>query len=587
MQDFQFYPTPDALARKAWALFRNRDFTRVLEPSAGEGDLIKAMPGFDHPRRRGTPVDVCEIDLGKHPHLRQIDGVSVVGTDFLQFGGCSIYSHIIQNPPFAQGVHHVLKAWDGMFDGEIVSIINAETIRNPFSRERKLLVSLIEQHGAVEFVQDAFMGDEVRRESPVEIALVYLRKRSRVGEDVVGSIYKNLRQENEQASAARMAAEFERAQDLVIPATVIENLVITFDAAVACMRETVVAEARANHYEALIGSTMAELTSECSMIASAKNTTDWVQTQMVERYLRLKDRAWANLLRSSQVEKHLSSGAQRRLQSAFQEIKTLEFTVQNVQGFLAGLVENQGSIMREMACDVFDLIVRYHTDNVVFYKGWVSNDKQRTCGMRLKKSRFVIPGNTTYGGSLAWEAQRRLADFDRVMSMLDGKEEPEVSLVSLFKDRMNELKAGERLSGTYIDVRFYPRAGTIHFYPRNQEIMDKLNKLVGEHRQWLPRDPGAMSEDFRRQYAEADRFDKELREEVVSRVKVKAGANKPIMRWDNPLSGIMMRDESERSAHEIYDALTAVQARHGIAVDAQLQHASAQSETRLQLELAA
>ena len=35
----QFYPTPKALAERAWALFKNRTFTRVLEPSAGDGAL--------------------------------------------------------------------------------------------------------------------------------------------------------------------------------------------------------------------------------------------------------------------------------------------------------------------------------------------------------------------------------------------------------------------------------------------------------------------------------------------------------------------------------------------------------------------
>lgn len=56
-----------------------------------------------------------------------------------------------------------------------VAIINAETIRNPFSQDRQRLCSLIECHGSVEFLQDEFT-DEVERTTSVEIALIYLEK---------------------------------------------------------------------------------------------------------------------------------------------------------------------------------------------------------------------------------------------------------------------------------------------------------------------------------------------------------------------------------------------------------------------------
>ena len=41
--NYQYYPTPEALSKMAWAKFKNRNFIRVLEPSAGDGHL----PNFD------------------------------------------------------------------------------------------------------------------------------------------------------------------------------------------------------------------------------------------------------------------------------------------------------------------------------------------------------------------------------------------------------------------------------------------------------------------------------------------------------------------------------------------------------------
>jgi len=584
---FQFYPTPLSLAKRAWAKFKDRDFKRVLEPSAGTGALIKAMPNFDSRYGRHVPVDCIEIDMTKHPQLRELPGVKVVGHDFMKYGGGAIHSHCIMNPPFRSGVQHVLRVWEQMLDGEIVAIINAETIRNPFSQERQHLVRLVEMHGEVEFIEEAFCGDDVERQTLVEIALVYLRKKSDAGLDITRQLLDDLKTEDQRLRVDRLAEGYREEHEVLVPATVVENHVLAFETAVKAMRECVMAEAKANRCADLIGQTMAEMINECSA-KKAEASSTWIRATIEERYLQLKDRAWANLLRSSRVEQHLSSNARKRLDSIFStEITTLEFTVENVNGFLVGLLENQGTIMRQMACDVFDLIVRWHTDNVVFYKGWASNDRHRTCGMRLKKNRFVIPGNTNFAGSrnLSYEAERRLADFDKVMAMLDGKEAPDFSLVNAFRTRMDDLCNGERVSCSYFDVRYYPGASTIHFFPKSQELMDKLNRLVGEYRQWLPPHTEQASEGFMRQYNDADRFDKKMREEVT-RTGSSSGS-RGYSRFDNPLRGVSSRDDSAVAHEAIYEALTVAHSAHGIQVDYQLQHKQQDALTEQQLLIAA
>jgi len=225
-------------------------------------------------------------------------------------------------------------------------------LKNPCSREREHLVRLVELNGEVEFITQAFVGDDVERETEVEVALVYLRKKSNVGEDIARQVLDDLKVEDERLKVNRLAEGYKEPQELVIPATVVENHVLAFEAAVKAMRDAVVAEARANRCADLIGRTMAEMVGEFTLVKAEVNSA-WVRSTIESRYLGLKDRAWANLLRSSKVEKHLSSSARKRMESIFStEIAPLDFTVENVNGFLAGLVENQGSIMRQMACDV-------------------------------------------------------------------------------------------------------------------------------------------------------------------------------------------------------------------------------------------
>ena len=566
MKDFQFYQTPRPLAERAWRKFKDKDFSKVLESSAGTGELAEAFECLFQNRfhrRDIVKVDCCEIDPSKHAVLRE-KGFNVVGLDFLQFGDGSIYSHVLMNPPFAEGVKHVLKAWDMMWDGEIVAIINAETVRNLCSAERELLASLIERHGEVEFIEEAFAGPDAQRKTSVEVALVYLCKKADAQKDIFGTLFDDLR--NDHATKSSLSRDFKEDLMPALPNTSIENAVLAFTAAARSMRDAVFAQSRASYYCALLGETMAVLNAG-GTTAAKKSSVEGVQAALAEKYDELKDRAWTCILRSTNVTKHLSSAAQRRLESEFERIKKLEFTVSNIYGFLCGLMEKQGEIQIEMACDIFDSFTRYHSDNTVFFRGWKSNDRHSTCGMRLRTTRVVLPGHksSSYQSGLYYESERLLADFDKVFAMLDGKREPELGLVEVFRQNFRELRGGERISSSYFDVRYYPGVGTIHFFARDKKLVDRLNRLVGRHRQWLPPEGERVSEGFWLQYESAEKFDKELRAEISKR------APRNYFGWMGPMAELVSREpHAERGsvADKLFDeASTAVLERHGISTD--------------------
>lgn len=569
--DFQFYPTPKDLGRRLWAKFKNRAFNRVLEPSAGNGDLAKAAPWDSERYQSQCPIDCCEIDVTKHGRLRE-QGFNVVGTDFLEFGSASIYSHIILNPPFLNGAEHVMKAWDAMWDGEIAAIINAETLRNLCSVQRRHLLKLIHKHGEVEFVENAFMVEEAERKTTVNIALVYLRKEANAQTDIFGTLLDDLTADRHTEES--LAGGYQKAQEVMLPNNFIENSVLAFDAAVISMRQAVVTLARANHYESFLGRTMGELNGG-SKEMPPDTSVKFVQKEVALRYEKLKDKAWTLILRSSNVTSRLSSAAQRRVESDFKAISKLEFTAKNIYGFLCGIVENAGAIQMGMMMDVFDTITKYHDENTVFYRGWKSNSRHRTCGMRLKTTRFILPGFKTsaFRSSLDWDAERLLADFDKVFSMLDGRSEPEVSLKSVFNTHFTDLaRCGKRVSSSYFDVRLYPGIGTIHFFPRSKELMDRLNRIVGKERAWLPPDVNQAGPGFWAQYEKAEKFDAELREEVL-----KSGSKSY---YRNHFSTLFYSDADSKQAElamiAIDEAAARVQERHGIDIDAMIETDSKQ-----------
>lgn len=557
MIDNQFYPTPPDLADRAWALFRNRRFKRVLEPEAGSGALLERMPNKYEYRRN---FDCLEIDMRHHPRLREL-GATVLGLDFLSYDKGAQYSHIIMNPPFAEGIKHVLHAWDILWHGEIVAILNAETVRNPFSRERQHLLNLIEDHGSVEFIEGAFTNAE--RKTDVEIALVHLEKKAD-SRDLLGTLLVDLSKD----SGAPDGIEIDCHQDLAIPNSNVANAVLAFNAAWVATQELVRAEARAEYYQNLLGPTFEQIIGEqggdhCS--------AEWVRDALHDRYQKLKNSAWANILRMTEINSRLTAGIKAEFARRFEEIKDLDFTVANVRGFLSGLVENQGEIQVEMLCGIFDEITKYHTGNRVHYRGWKSNDKHRTCGMRIKGTRFVLPYfKPNYSGkALDWQAKNKLEDFDKAFALLDGNPQAKhFGLVDLFNSQYAELAAGNRLSCDFFDIRYYPGTGTIHFFPGNRKHIDRLNLIVGRHRQWLPPEDERVDKSFWLQYENAEKFDKE----VCSRAKAHPG-NRTF--WNGLIREVSSTADSENQAKAnalLDEILKDIQKEKGIDIDTVIEH---------------
>lgn len=566
-EDIQFYPTPLALAKLAWSLFRDKEFIRVLDPSAGAGDLMAPILDDDlYHRRRSFQWDAVEIDPNKHSLLRERGG-KVVGYDFLAHVSCAIYSHIIMNPPFAQGAKHVLHAWNTLYEGEVVAIINAETLRNPSNTERAHLARIVVEHGRVEFIKDAFKGSDVYRQANVDIALIHLVKEADT-QDIVGEMIDGLKVDQTEHDQT----EWTSPNEVSLPAGFIRESVGNFELALAAAKDSAVASARASHYRARLGKTMARTQQGQEPGQGAdpgSHAGEYVRNAFATTYDELKDSAWTGILNSTHVLSRLSHAAHRRVLHEFENIKALEFTVVNIYGFLHGIAQKGDEIQMSMVCDVFDKITRYHSDNTVYYMGWRSNDKHRTAGMRVKRTRFILPGESyeSYRSRASFDVVGMLGDFDRVFAMLDGKQNTRTGLKDLFDnpDSYQQLVRGERLSSDYFDVRYYGGRGTIHFFPRSEKIIERLNRVVGQYRNWLPQQMDDMDQDFCTQYENAEK----LHAQIVKHFNAASTGDY----WERTsLLGLTSAQEETRTAvqEKLCQSLDVVLERHGLRPQPQL-----------------
>src|ERR1017187_1621818 len=139
-----FYPTPKKLIRRMLEGVDFHEVRDVLEPSAGKGDICDYISSkFEYRGANGRNVmDVIEIDEDLQATLKG-KGYNLIHDDFLTFETNKVYDLIIANFPFSEGDHHILHAIELMerTGGNLVCLVNAETIKNPYTNLRQMLAT--------------------------------------------------------------------------------------------------------------------------------------------------------------------------------------------------------------------------------------------------------------------------------------------------------------------------------------------------------------------------------------------------------------------------------------------------------------
>lgn len=122
---FNLFPTPPALALRLVDLANIKAGHKVLEPSAGTGNLLRAIASrFDDPYARHIEVTAVEIDGPLWHHLSDSDfalWTVARNADFLTWTPPHQFDRVIMNPPFKQG-------------RDIKHIQHAATMLAPFGR---------------------------------------------------------------------------------------------------------------------------------------------------------------------------------------------------------------------------------------------------------------------------------------------------------------------------------------------------------------------------------------------------------------------------------------------------------------------
>lgn len=120
-KEYQFFATPHNLAIEVVNAISPITGAKILEPSAGDGALVKAFREV----HGNFTIDCFELMELNKKKLSKVSGANIVGDDFLQSSIKGQYDCIIANPPFTknQDIDHIYKMYDSLKPGGQISTI--------------------------------------------------------------------------------------------------------------------------------------------------------------------------------------------------------------------------------------------------------------------------------------------------------------------------------------------------------------------------------------------------------------------------------------------------------------------------------
>lgn len=503
-----FYPTPRSVAMKMARLVKWDYVSCVLEPSAGKGDLAREAayelykrkhryyPTYDEPNEyiHEADLDCVEIDKNLQAILRD-KGFRVVHDDFLTYHTNKRYDLIFMNPPFSDGDKHLLKALDMVKDGgQVVCLLNAQTLKNPFSYGRQQLVNKLHELGAsIEYMPGAFV--EAERGTDTEIAMIYVFVENARADD--SWIMDNLRPAHKYADGAD-----ESEYDALAKGNFIDAIVDRYNYEVECGLRLI-------HEWKVIRPLIRDRINDDNWsypILELKINHGHGSDVSENEYVRkTRKKYWAALFQAPQFMSQLTSNLQNDLYSRVDELADYEFSPYNIYQLMEDMNKRVIGGIEQTIMKLFDDWIRkYHWDenaqNRHYFDGWRTND-----AFAVNK-RVIIPfydAYSSYSGKLdlGYSAESKLADIEKVFNYLDGGLTDEAMSLTARLKLAEQSQTSRKIPLKYFYATFYKK-GTCHLEFRDMDLLAKFNIFAARHKKWLPPSFG------RKRYKDLDQEEK-------------------------------------------------------------------------------
>lgn len=486
MLDANFYPTPEPLITKMFGKVKDKSkINSILEPSAGKGDIIEYLQERNRFDYRNPNILAIEKDddlfatlLGK--------SIAVIDRDFLSYSGSDIFDLIIMNPPFDNGDKHLLKAIDITYCGQIVCLLNAETLKNPCTKLRVELVQRLEELEAdIEYLEGQFQSAE--RKTNVEVALIHINIENDIEEDLLKGATDTIQDEEIDIN--------EKDDNDIAIRNNIHNLELSYN-----QQKQIGLDVIKNFYSNY-KKVSSYITLKVGDEESRNSTRENIRSQVNKLNKNLRRDYWDKAVNLPEISEKLTSKNRHRFHSEIEKYSNLEFTANNVRSFAINLIGSYEQTLIDAVVNLFDdLTSKYsywsdYDSNRLHFSSWKTNEAFKVA------KKIIIPchsgySNPFYGYSnqyqLDWQVKAKLNDIDKVMNYIGGHKDY-FSISEAIEGFMRRANAGEEtfeIHSTFFKKISFYKKGTLHLTFKDEDILRKFNIIACKGKDWLPNDYG-------------------------------------------------------------------------------------------------
>jgi hypothetical protein len=390
------------------------------------------------------------------------------------------------NPPFADGDKHLLKAIEMQKNGgSIICLLNAETIRNPYTLTRKVLVDKLQELNAdIQYIDDAFSSD-AERKADVDVAIVRIHIEYEPEESTIW----------EQMKKAVMEEEIPDAEiHALVAGDYIEQAIQLYNTEVAATMKLV------REYKALVPYMTRTLNPSDSfgktpILTLTVGDDSYLFGFDHNKYLRtVRLKYWTALFTNEQFTSRLTSKLRERFRDNVNRMADYEFSAFNIKQIMVEMNASMIDGVKKAIMDLFDKLTAEHTwypectKNIHYFNGWKTN-KAHKIG-----NKCIIPTSGMFS-SYSWEkeafnkstAYSVINDIEKAFDYLNADLEESGYDLNARLSWAHDYGRTRNIELKYFKIDLFKK-GTMHikFYPESMKLVERLNIYAAQERKWLP-----------------------------------------------------------------------------------------------------
>lgn len=465
-----FFPTPVNVAVKMLDGINYHSLS-ILDPSAGKGDLLDVVrhgiaTRFGAHNNRFNNLYAIEINPDLQAILRG-KGYKLLDSDFMTYEPEQNFGLILMNPPFSVGARHFLKAYEISQGAGIVCLLNAETLRNDYSKERKLVWNVLDKHG----VQPEFLGSvfaDAERQTQVEIAMIKIpaQARERIFDFKANTFgethYTIADMDNKQLASTDL----------------FDSLSARYNKVKSIYHQVFTLLSEAQFYaDGLCENPIHFLTQSLDGRALDQAYEHFVSA--------VRASSWKSVFTQTKLSGLVTSKVRDDLMALQEQQGNMAFTTENLDNLLASLWASLGTIRSQCILNAFDLLTKYHKDNCVHVEGWKTNDAWQI------RPKVIIPyGLDTWAKSkISWRLRDEFKDIEKALCFVTNKSYESIQTIEQVAEAAIPIEYGTWYTSEFFQFKMFKK-GTIHLKFNSPELCERFNIEAAQGKNWLPADYG-------------------------------------------------------------------------------------------------